>query len=366
MAVSILTINSGSSSLKAGLFTADGARRDFRYGHVTDQHLAFDQLLHDLGSDLPQVVGHRFVHGGEISDFARLIDTAELARLKSLVPMAPLHMPGNLMGAELCAERFPVPQIACFDTAFHSTMPPMAWRLPIPAELGFRRFGFHGLSYAHIARRLPEFLGDAALGTVLAAHLGSGSSMCLMQELKSVDTSMGYTPAGGIVMGTRSGDIDPGVILKLAKRFGTNELSDLIYHRMGLVALSDNESSEMSDLLGSRSESAKFAVAYYCRQVRAAIGAYAAKAGGLDALVFTAGIGEHSPQVRAAVCEGLRFMGIELEPVANQSNATRIEKAGTTPVLVIPSDEERMIRDLCMPWAQPTTNAPVAAGGATG
>lgn len=348
MTVPILTVNSGSSSLKASLFKADGQRRDFRYGQVKDQHIAFDQLLHDLGADLPEIVGHRFVHGGAVADAARRLDAAEHARLSGLTYLAPLHMPGNLLGAELCAERFPVPQVACFDTAFHAAMPPLAWRLPIPSELGFRRFGFHGLNYAHIARRLPEILGDGASGTILVAHLGSGSSMCLMQGLNSVDTSMGYTPAGGIVMGTRSGDMDPGIILELAKRLRPDELSDLVYHHMGLLALSDNESSEMSDLQVSRSESAKFAVAYYCYQARAAIGAYAAKAGGLDALVFTAGIGEHSPEVRAAVCEGLRFMGIELDALANRSNQTRIEKPGTIPVLVIPADEELMIRDLCL------------------
>lgn len=348
--IPILTVNSGSSSLKASLFTADGQRWDFYYGHVQDQHDAFDQLMHDLGDDSPQLVGHRFVHGGEIHDAARIVDAQEYARLESLTYMAPLHMPGNLMGVQMCAQRFPVPQIACFDTAFHATMPPLAWRLPLPSELGLRRFGFHGLNYAHIARRLPEYLSDAT-GTILVAHLGSGSSMCLMQGLKSVDTSMGYTPAGGIVMGTRSGDIDPGVILKLAKRYKPDALSDLVYHQMGLYALSDRESSEMTDLLASQSESAKFAVAYYCRQARAAIGAYAAKAGGLDALVFTAGIGEHSAKVRAMICDGLQFMGIELDEAANLNHQRRIEKAGTIPVLIIPSDEERMIRDLCLEFA---------------
>jgi acetate kinase len=351
MTVPILTVNSGSSSLKASLFTADGQRRDFYYGHVQDQHDAFDQLMRDLGDDAPQLVGHRFVHGGEIHDAASIVDTGEYARLESLSYMAPLHMPGNLMGVEMCAQRFPVPQIACFDTAFHATMPPLSWRLPLPSELGFRRFGFHGLNYAHIARRLPEFLEDAAAGSVLVAHLGSGSSMCLMQGMKSVDTSMGYTPAGGIVMGTRSGDIDPGVILKLAKRYKPEALSDLVYHQMGLLALSDGESSEMSDLLASNSESAQFAVDYYCRQARAAIGAYAAKAGGLDVLVFTAGIGEHSAEVRTKICDGLQFMGIELDDIANRANESRIEKAGTKPVLIIPSDEERMIRDLCLEFA---------------
>ena len=348
MAIPILTINSGSSSLKASLFTADGQRRDFRYGQVKSQQAAFDQLMYDLGGDMPMMVGHRFVHGGAIADAARVIDATERERLHGLTYLAPLHMPGNLLGAELCAQRFPVPQVACFDTAFHATMPALAWRLPVPASTGLRRFGFHGLNYAYVAKCLPEILEEAAYGNVLVAHLGSGCSLCLMQDLKSVDTSMGYTPAGGIVMGTRSGDLDPGVMLELSKRYDAKALSDLVYHHMGLLALSDNESAEMRDLLVSHSESAKFAVAYFCRQVRAAIGAYAAKVGGLDALVFTGGIGEHSPEVRAAVCDGLNFMGFALDADANRHNVARIEQPSAKPVLVIPADEERMIRDLCV------------------
>jgi acetate kinase len=226
-------------------------------------------------------------------------------------------------------------------------MPELSWRLPIPAELGLRRYGFHGLNYAHVANRLPEILEDTAYGKVVVAHLGSGSSLCLMVNLQSVDTTMGYTPAGGIPMGTRSGDIDPGVMLELANRYDANALSDLVYHKMGLLALSDGESSDMQDLLRAKSKHAGFAVAYFCRQVCAAIGSYAAKAGGLDALVFTGGIGEHAPQVRASVCEGLGFMGFELHAGENQVNALRIEQPGTKPVLIIPADEESMIRDLC-------------------
>lgn len=351
MACHILTINSGSSSLKASFFSADGVRRDFRYGHVRSQQQAFDQLLHDLGGDRPVVVGHRFVHGGEIRDAARQVDAAERARLQSVVHLAPLHMPGNLLGLDLCAERFPVTQVACFDTAFHVTMPAISWRLPIPAELGFRRFGFHGLNYAHVASRLPELLGEVAYGKVVVAHLGSGSSLCLMENLQSVDTTMGHTPAGGIPMGTRSGDLDPGVMVELAGRYNQAELSDLVYHKMGLLALSSGESSEMQDLLESNTEAARFAVTYYCRQARAEIGSLAAKAGGLDAIVFTGGIGEHSPQVRSAVCEGLGFMGFLLDAEKNQANGVRIEQPGARPMLVIPADEENRIRQLCSSFA---------------
>lgn len=355
VAGNILTINSGSSSLKASLFKTDGSRRNFRYEHIGhgfphDHHEAFQALMEDLGGDAPVAIGHRFVHGGTVTDAARRLDDAEVARLRNITHLAPLHMPGNLLGVELCLECFDVPQFACFDTAFHATMPELAWRMPIPQELGYRRYGFHGINYAHVARRLPELLGDAANGRIVVAHLGNGASLCLMENLRSIDTSMGYTPAGGITMGTRSGDLDPGLMLELAKRYAPDELSRLVYHRMGLLALSDGESNEMSELLLSQTAAAAFAVDYFCRQVRAAIGAYAAKAGGLDALIFTAGIGEHSPDVRAAVCEGLRFMGFELDEAANRNNEIHIEYPGTKPVLVIPADEEQMIRDLCLEW----------------
>ncbi|MDR3390986.1 MAG: acetate kinase [Sulfuriferula sp.] len=347
----ILTVNSGSSSLKASLFRSDGSRQDFRYEHIGqgfphDHREAFDALMHDLGADRPAAVGHRLVHGGKITSPARLIDDAERARLDDIIPLAPLHLPGNLLGVDLCRERFTVPQVGCFDTAFHATLPPEAQRLPIPDTLGLRRYGFHGINYAHIARRLPELLGDAASGKIVVAHLGNGASLCLLDKLQSVDTTMGYTPAGGIPMGTRSGDLDPGVMLTLAEHYDPAQLSDLVYRRMGLIALSDGESSDMAQLLTSRSRAARFAVDYFCRQVRGAIGALAAKAGGIDGLVFTAGIGEHAAPVRAEICAPLAFMGFRLDTVANDGNAGRIHADGSKPVLVIPADEEGMIRSL--------------------
>lgn len=348
MSRSVLTINSGSSSIKASLFAADGARRNFRYERVRDQREAFDQLLHDLTGDMPDLVGHRFVHGGDIVDPARRVDAAERTRLEGLIHLAPLHLPGNLLGLDLCLQRFNAPQIACFDTAFHATLPEQAKRLPIPNELGLRRFGFHGLNYAYIADRLAGVLGDAAYKKVVVAHLGSGASLCLMEKLKSVDTTMGYTPAGGIPMGTRSGDLDPGVMLELAKRYRAEELSDMVFHKMGLLALSGGESSEMNDLLSSRSENAEFAVDYFCRQVRAAIGGFAAKAGGIDALVFTGGIGEHSAEVRGKICAPLDFLGFALDRAANFDGMNEIGLVGYKPVLIVPADEEVMIRNLCL------------------
>jgi acetate kinase len=349
----ILVVNSGSSSLKASLFRADGSRRDFRYapighGPLPDHRAAFAGLMHDLGADAPAAVGHRLVHGGDVTDAARLIDDTERARLQALVPLAPLHLPGNLLGVDVCRERFAVPHVACFDTAFHATLPEIARRLPIPQSLGLRRYGFHGISYAHVARQLPGLLGKAAHGRVVVAHLGNGASLCLLDNLRSVDTSMGYTPAGGIPMGTRSGDLDPGVMLELGQHRSHEELADLVYHRMGLLALSDGESSDMETLLASPTAAARFAVDYFCRQVSGAIGAFAARAGGLDALVFTAGIGEHAADVRARVCAPLAFMGLQLDPDANRRHDTRLNAQNSKPVLRIPADEEILIRDLVM------------------
>lgn len=351
MQSAVLVINSGSSSLKASLFRNDSTRHDFRYEHIGqgfphDHREAFDTLLHDLGDDQPTAVGHRLVHGGDITSPARLIDDTERKRLNELIALAPLHLPGNLLGVDLCRERFAVPQIACFDTAFHATLPPIAQRLPIPHELGLRRYGFHGINYAHIARRLPAILSEAANGKIVIAHLGNGASLCLLENLQSVDTTMGYTPAGGIPMGTRSGDLDPGVMLALAERYSTTQLSDLVYHQMGLLALSDGEGSDMALLLTSGSTGARFAVNYFCRHVSGAIGALAAKAGGIDALIFTAGIGEHAPLIRARICEPLGFMGFELDAAANAANTVWISATGNKPVLVIPADEEDMIHSL--------------------
>jgi len=344
----ILTINSGSSSIKASLFVADGSRLNFRYEHLREHAKAFDQLMNDLGSHIPDIIGHRFVHGGEIVDAARLVDADERRRLENIIHLAPLHLPGNLMGLDLCRQRFDVPQVACFDTAFHSTLPDLAQRLPIPQELGLRRFGFHGLNYAYIATQLPKLLGDVAHGNVVVAHLGSGASLCVMENSISIDTTMGYTPAGGITMGTRSGDLDPGIMLELSKRYSSKQLTDLVFHQMGLLALSDGESSEMSELLDSDSKQAQFAVNYFCRQVRSGIGSLAAKAGGIDALVFTGGIGEHSAAIRAAICSPLDFLGFSLDPRANEAAGTNIADKRSKPTLVIPADEEAMIHRLCL------------------
>lgn len=345
---SVLCINSGSSSVKASFFDANGQRTDFRYDKLEDPRGGFEALMADLAGKTPAIVGHRFVHGGDVAAPARHVDEAERARLQTLVPLAPLHLPGNLLGLDICTERFGVPQVACFDTAFHATLPPLASRLPVPDEFGLRRYGFHGLNYAHVASHLPSLLGNAARGKVVVAHLGSGASLCLLDGMRSVDTTMGYTPAGGIPMGTRSGDLDPGVMLELAKRCDAAQLADLVFHKMGLLALSGGEGHEMKALLESGSDQARFAVDYFCYHVRAAIGSFAAKAGGIDALVFTGGIGEHAPAIREAICLPLEFLGFKLDAQANGRSANSIGVAGSKPILRIPADEESMIRHHCL------------------
>lgn len=358
-----LIINCGSSSLKASLFLADGQRINYCYRQKPDQKReryhaqAFEQLLTDLKNthlitQNPSVsntliIGHRFVHGGDIAETARLIDENERSRLESITHLAPLHMPSNLQGVDICtrafAHYFKLIQVACFDTAFHHSMPELAYRLPIPNKLGYRRYGFHGLNYAHIARQLPQYLGTIANGYIVIAHLGSGASLCLIKNLRSVDTTMGYSPAGGIPMGTRSGDLDPGVMLALAKDHSHASLSALVYEEMGLLALSNGESSDMSTLIESDSEDAKFAISFFSRQVRAAIGAYAAKAGGIDAIVFTGGIGEHATLVRSMICEPLEFMGFKLNTRENQKHARLLSDKDSKPILMIPADEESEI-----------------------
>lgn len=352
----LLAVNSGSSSLKASLFLADGRRHNFCYGHIGHererQAVAFDALFADIGDVPIEAVGHRFVHGGDAAQPARRVDAEERARLESLAHYTPLHMPNNLLGVELCGARFKVPQLACFDTSFHRTMPEAARRLPLPLELGLERYGFHGINYAYVAGILPALLGDTAKKRVLVAHLGSGASLCLLEDMRSLDTTMGLTPIGGIPMGTRSGDLDPGVVLELARRFPPEALTRLFYFGTGLLALSRGLSSDMATLLASDSPDARFAVDAFCSGVRGAIGALAAKAGGVDALVFTGGIGENAPEVRARICAPLGFLGLALDPAANRDNLDRLGAPGSKPILRVAADEESMIARFVADWLE--------------
>ncbi len=355
-ALNILAINSGSSSLKASFFPVNSERLNFRYEHIgadeaSNYAKAFDALFLDLKDVQPDVIVFRFVHGGEITEAARIIDAAERARLESLAYLAPLHMPYNLLGVDLCTARFKAPLVACFDTAFHHTLPEIAYRLPIPKSLQIRRYGFHGINYSYVAQQLPKLLKTSANGNVVVAHLGNGASLCCLKELQSIDTTMGYTSAGGIPMATRSGDMDPGIMLELANRYNHEELSDLVYKKMGLLALSDGENSDMEALVNSDSTEARFAVDFFTHQVRAAIGGYAAKYGNIDALVFTGGIGEHSSSIRKKICDPLKFLNFELSSKANQSQQTILNKTSSKPILLIHADEEgemaRIASNLC-------------------
>lgn len=344
----VLAINTGSSSLKASLLHAEG-RQDFRYQiQPGTEHgnleKAFSQLFKELPeTQEPEIVSHRFVHGGDTADTFRRLDPTELERLKAITSLAPLHLPVNLAGVSLCAAHFDCPQIACFDTAFHQTMSEIAKRLPIPAREDIHRYGFHGLSYAYLVSQLPRVIGERSYGNIVLAHLGAGASLCLTRNLQSVDTTMGYTPCGGIPMATRSGDMDPGVILALSRRYDAATLTDMMDHHMGLVALSEGESGNMADLVNSGSQHARFAVDYFCYHVTAAIGSLAAKAGGLDAIVFSGGIGEHSPLIRANVCAPLGFMNVYIDARLNEEGSQIISTQRSLPVLTLATDEEAMM-----------------------
>ncbi len=340
----ILAVNGGSSSVKAALFQGS-VRQDFYYAHIgrgefPDHAAAYRKLIADLDDRTIHAVGHRMTHGGNVANAARIIDDREQDRLQNLAPLAPLHQPNNLLGVALFAQKLSVKQVACFDTAFHYTLSELAQRLPVPSDPGVMRYGFHGLAYANVARVLPDLLGDVARERVIVAHLGSGASLCLLEDLKSIDTTMSLTPLGGLPMATRSGDLDPGVVLELVKRHGVDDAAHLLYRKSGLLELSRGLSGDMQTLLSSDTANSRFAVAYFCRSVAAAIGGLAAKAGGVEALVFTGGIGEHSPEIRSGICAPLAFLGIRLSSEANHGNKQSINLIDCKPVMRMKVDEE--------------------------
>ena len=362
----LLCLNAGSSSLKLALYAVDaagetrllgaaaqeigrpdsGVRVDgsLRPMPLPDHRTALETLLQALELSPVDAVGHRLVHGGEHTQPERLTPALR-ERLEALVPLAPLHIPPALSILDAAAKHLPgVPQVACFDTAFHRTLPEIARRLPLPGryhERGVRRYGFHGLSYEYIVRRL----GERARGRLVVAHLGNGASLAALRDGRSVDTTMGLTPTGGVMMATRSGDLDPGVLLYLLReeKLEPDALEELLDARAGLLGVS-GRSGDMAELLAASDPAARLAVALFCYQVRKAVGSLAAALGGLDRLVFTGGIGEHAAPVRARVCEGLAHLGIALDAAANERGAERISAANSTcPVEVIPTDEDAMI-----------------------
>lgn len=347
----ILCINGGSSSIKACLFDTDGQRHTLQYrfeGKPTEvsYRQAFDKLGQDLKGKIPGLTAHRFVHGGDVPESAREITPQERERLNSIVHLAPLHLPMNILGVELCTEKFPSRQIACFDTAFHHNLPAISRVLPIPQKENMRRYGFHGLSYAYLSSKLEALIGEKARGRIIIAHLGSGSSLCMINNLESIDTTMGYTPAGGVCMGTRPGDLDPGIMLELMQRYDAKALSKLVNEEMGLVALSNGLSGNMEVLLASQKPEAKFAVDYFCSEITSAIGSMAAKAGGVEGIVFSGGIGENSSLIRSKICAPLAFLGVQLDLTANDLNNQQLAPDSNITVLCLKTDEESIMKDL--------------------
>ena len=383
MSEAILVLNAGSSSLKFSVYESgaapgglglictgacDGighrihfAAKDDSGAALLDRHLdegathedALGALLRWLEMHFAgqRLIGaaHRVVHGGALYSAPVRIDDAVIAELTRLIPLAPLHQPHHLTAIAAVAKLHPgLPQIACFDTAFHHGEARVATRFALPRRLtdeGVRRYGFHGLSYEYIASALPGLLGEAADGRVVVAHLGSGASMCAMRGRQSVATTMGFTALDGLPMSRRCGVLDPGVVLYLIQEKGMTaaEVSDLLYHDSGLYGVS-GLSDDMKTLLASDLPAAKDAVDLFAYRIGRELGSLAAALGGLDALVFTAGIGEHAPEIRRRVCQDAAWLGVVLDQDANLSGGPRISRpGGRASAWVIPTDEALMI-----------------------
>jgi len=294
-------------------------------------------------------VGHRVVHGGAGYAGPTVVTPKVLEELRALIPLAPLHQPYNLAAIEAVSERLPgVPQVACFDTSFHRGQPAVAELVPLPREIcrsGLQRYGFHGLSYEYIASVLPEVAPEIARGRVIVAHLGSGASVCALKNGKSLDHSLGFTALDGLCMGTRPGALDPGVVLYLFQGLGLSakEVEAILYKKSGLLGIS-GISNDMRDLVDSKEPDARLAVDYFVYRAAREIGGLAAVLGGVDGLVFTAGIGENSAEIRRRIGEACAWLGVELDPEANARKGPRISKAGSkTQAWVIPTNEELMI-----------------------
>lgn len=386
----ILTINCGSSTIKYQLFTTDvrevvakgmvsrigepgsiveqeARGRRFRQERpVASHHQAFEAavefLLHPehgaiRGLEEVEAVGHRAVHGGDLFFESTLITDEVVEKLEELVPLAPLHNPPNLVGIREARALLPgVPHVAAFDTSFHQTMPPKAYVYPLPYDYYLkhrvRRYGFHGTSCRYVSRRAAEMLGrpSSELKTVVC-HLGNGVTMAAVREGRSVDTSIGFATFSGVMMGTRSGDIDPGLIFYLYRRLGMSPeaIENVLYKESGLLGVSgvSNDMRVIEERARAGDERCRLAMEMFAYMVKKYVGAYAAAMGGIDALVFTAGIGENSPESRGLVCAGLDFLGIELDPAANDLARGREaiigRPGGRTAVLVVPTNEEKMI-----------------------
>jgi len=357
----VLTINAGSSSIRFALFAAGAPavrlmdekieRIGAEPADVTAERLLQKlQAASSIGA--PDAIGHRVVHGMLHTEPER-VSPELLKELRRVIPFDPEHLPREIALIEALQKRFPtVPQVACFDTAFHRQMPAVATLLPIPrryAARGVQRYGFHGLSYTFLLRELLR-LGDPAAtrGRVILAHLGNGASLAAVLDGHCIDTSMGFTPNAGLVMGTRSGDLDPGLInyLALTESMTVAQFQTMVNYESGLIGISET-SADVRDLLERESGDvrAREALAMFCYQAKKWIGAFAAALGGVDTLVFAGGIGENSAPVRLRICAGLKFLGIEIDEALNARHAQRIS-AGAVTVRVIRTDEESVIADL--------------------
>ena len=379
----VLVLNAGSSSLKftvyqrmtaaggeavlAGQIEGIGTAPRYRArnaarekvadealdGKVSDARGALAALAQKLrahfGNSRVLGVGHRVVHGGAKYRQATRVTPQVIDELRALAPLAPLHQPHNLAAIEAVADGLAgTPQVACFDTSFHRGQPAVAELVPLPADIrdqGVQRYGFHGLSYEYIASVLPRVAPNIAQGRVVVAHLGSGASLCALKDGKSVDCTMGFTALEGLCMGTRPGSVDPGAILYLFQGLGltAREVETLLYKKSGLLGIS-GISNDMRDLEASDSAAAKLAIDFFVYRAAQEIGAMAASLGGIDALVFTAGIGEKSPRIRKRICEATAWMGVELDAAANDRADSCITKQGSrVSAWVIPTNEELMI-----------------------
>jgi acetate kinase len=383
MADVVLVLNAGSSSIKFSLFRVQpddldlGFRGQIEGLYTAPRFAAKDAAGADIGAHtwadgtrlghdgaidhligfLQQyradnrliAVGHRVVHGGLEFSEPTLVTAQVIAKLETLVPLAPLHQPHNLAPIRVVAERTPqLPQVACFDTAFHRAQPDIAQAFALPAvitERGVRRYGFHGLSYEYIATALARLDAKAAAGRVVVAHLGNGASMCAIKAGRSIATTMGFTAVEGLPMGTRSGSLDPGVMLYLMDelKMDARAIEKLIYQQSGLLGVS-GISSDMRALLESAEPRAKLAIDLFVYRIGRELGSLAAALGGLDALVFTGGIGEHAAAIRERVCRDAAWLGIEFDPAASKTDGPRISTAASrVPAWVMPTNEELMI-----------------------
>jgi len=343
--VNVLCVNVGSSTLKLALF--DGERRLDSVQVHGNGPAELEEAVSRLVAAPPEAIGHRLVHGGPKLHLPSRIDRGLLLSLRAIVRFAPLHLPPALDAIEAMDRRFPgVPQVACFDTHFHWNLPERAQRLPIPESLhaeGVRRYGFHGLSYEFIVSQMGARLGERAV----IAHLGNGASLAAVESGRCVDTTMAFTPASGVVMSTRPGDLDPGVLLHLvaSKGAGADELQRMIDRECGLSAISGG-TSDMKTLLQRRADDPRCALAVeiFVQSCRKAIGALAAVLGGLDALVLTGGIGENSPEIRAEIAARLEHLGVRIDAEANLAARERISTPESAcAVYVLQTDEDRMI-----------------------